>query len=267
MRTDTIGKLDGIIEVMKHLPGQHDQATYDPTKGASTGVGGYVRGRKLELSDEDLVQMECDSVVAIGRDKVLEVIMTRQGFGGLPKLVDKEEMDEAIASGAQEVFRGVKSDEAVRDTLYGPIYAGSGIRGNGIYVAYGDGDRELAEQHAGQRGAQGVMRMALRKDANIISLAGAKRGLTREQNQAMRLRDSRLDTLHKQQQQDGSISKEDYDNTRRQIIVRYDNEVATIFYDTGRWAALKGYDAIDIPSVQYKIILNRTALMIEKSSG
>lgn len=164
-------------------------------------------------------------------DLLLHGIAVEQHFDGEPKVVSAAELDELIASGQPELWRGVKARESGRtaadineELRNGPVYYGAGIYGNGVYTA-------LRENHAhafsdGTTGA--VSRMTLRPDARVG----------------------------------------DYEEIRREWSSYangiQDPTVYDFMGDPGRYAAARGWDAYVTPE-QSIVVLNRTALVIEEA--
>lgn len=89
-------------------------------------------------------------------DWFLRELIRAQGFDGLPHIVTKQEMDEYIAAGERELFRGLDSygmkgktgEDLAEQFRSGDMYVGTGLFGNGIYVAYGK-DKFDAEGYMG----------------------------------------------------------------------------------------------------------------------
>jgi hypothetical protein len=176
----------------------------------------------------------------VSQDDNLAVIMEAQGFHSKPKVVDKDGMDEIIRDGGIEVYRGVRGGslqgtvDMVQSYATGDHFVGQGIYGNGTYTAE---DYSFAKGYANQY-ANGVMRIALHKDAKVIDYPAAK---------------AATDAL--------SRSK-----AKKTVADR-----AVVADNVGRWAALNGYDAIRV-NVQaenyggvghFFVILNRGAVAVQ----
>lgn len=173
-------------------------------------------------------------------DSTLESLAKESGFSELPKVVDEDELDRIIAEGHREIWRGVnqeKKGEFTESFRSGEYFAGEGVYGNGIYTATGEDAKRLAALYSpGEYGA--VMRMAIDKDAKVISYGELK-------------------TL--------------MDNEIKKIKLDLDNEKAffeskvtrDILSDPGRFAAINGYDAIEVEGQGQFIVLNRKALYIQ----
>lgn len=102
-------------------------------------------------------------------DWFLREIARTQGFDGLPHVVTKQEMDEYLASGEQELFRGLDSygmkgstgEDLAQQFRSGDMYVGTGLFGNGIYVAYGKNKFD-AEGYMGIGAEGSMLRMTIK---------------------------------------------------------------------------------------------------------
>lgn len=158
-----------------------------------------------------------------------------QGFSGPPQVVSPQEMDDLVAGGNTEMFRGIGGEAAAQ-------YAESYRSGEPFYTtnaAYGQGmyftpDREYATAYA-QNGGQ-VLRVALDKNARVISYEDAHAGAKADFQSAL--------ASH---QPGASVSN------------------LMVSHDPGNWAMAHGYDAIVATSTFGKeiVVLNRTATYAE----
>ena len=210
-------------------------------------------------------------------DEALGEIQRLQGFDGPPTVVSREEFDRAVAAGeVTETFRGVHGGgaqdqaDAYRD---GDLYPGTGIYGNGTYVAM---DRSQADAFAGRHpegdpAAGAVLRIGLASDVRVVSLTG----LRAEMSEYMARQSGRTEQVQDLDRQMRRAA-ERTDTIEDQVAVYNDyngRKVAAagpeylVSQDEGRFAALRGYDAIDVPGGQggdQMIILNRTAVIVEE---
>lgn len=186
-------------------------------------------------------------------DRRLRAISAEQsGFTDPPQVVSRADLDEAVAGGWVELFRGVmgslgRSAESIRENFRtGPYHPGKGLYGNGFYTSP---RRHTADRYAD---SSGMLRMALHPDARIIKLSDL---------------DARVrDWLRRRQDELGDKSMAD-------------DEAVDILQDPGRFAAALGFDAVLIPpdahagdggkyrageakAPQY-LILNRSALLVQ----
>jgi hypothetical protein len=59
----------------------------------------------------------------------------------------------------------------------------------------------------------------------------------------------------------GKMSDRDYERVLESLN-RRKTVVEQVFNDEGRFAALKGYDAIDVTDLRYIVVLNRSATVV-----
>lgn len=243
---------------------------------------GVARGRHLvdELDYEAVAAGDHGSFTHGNRgDLWLGRILREQGFDGRPRLGSTTDLDQAIADGGIELFRGVTGDRITGETAStraeqfrsGDLYPGVGRFGNGTYASP---DRAVAAGYANGDDA-GMLRMVLRRDARTISITDllklrAKSGATRagrDLNEREEVELSKLDPTDV----DAAIAvRRKYDELRKGLGPR--GRVAS---DLGRLAALLGYDAVVVPTsyrghggsngVDEYVILNRTALTVQEA--
>lgn len=246
-----------------------------PVKSRSPG---RVRGRDI-TGDVDLNSLASvlDRTPAGGDDQALVEIRRAQGFDGLPDVVSKADFDRAVSAGdVVETWRGVnggKANEYAEAFRSGDLHPGWGVYGNGTYVA---NDREQAELAAGRfepgstEGA--LLRIGLTSDANVISIEMLRAEMKAyDRKNASRMVEA--EELDRQMLK----AAERVDTTEERIAVYAEfnarkNEILgpewRVSRDAGRFAALRGYDAIDVPNGQggaQMVILNRTAVIVEES--
>jgi hypothetical protein len=229
--------------------------------GAPGGHVDRVEGRDLlgELTEADWEALAgaTPSLYAVASgtagpegDRALGQIWGRQGFGGPPRVVDEATLQRAIDSGAMSLWRAVNevdlglttyqtAEQVAEHYRTGVARPGLGGAGNGTYFA-----PDRARDNMGYYG-DAVIHAALSPTARTISLAD--------------LRDL--------MEADGITSEvlfgDDSQWTPRERVLA----------DAGRYAALRGYDAIlhwwsarDKEQPHEIIVLNRTALMIAEAA-
>lgn len=200
-----------------------------------------------------------------------------QGFDGPPALVSKADMDALIADGAQPLWRGVvasptKSAEEINDEYRkGDAYWGFGIHGNGVYFS----PNENTGKYYAERRKGGLMRMALRPDAKVISLEevrrlmGPNKEAVKAKNQAQRaLFDKMIRSTP--EQREAAYAEFERDSAALDALPS-GGDRDYILSDSSNYAMAHGYDAITVrgearnsgrPEDQV-ILLNRTAAVIE----
>ncbi|MBW3113493.1 hypothetical protein KYJ26_16690 [Bacillus sp. MCCB 382] len=177
-----------------------------------------------------------------GEDKALKTLLREQGFDGKGNVVSKAELDKFIQNGEREIFRGVTNAKFAEQFKDGDLFAGLGTYGNGTYTAYGQSAEKVAQSYAGKKGD--IVRMSLKSDAKVVKydiLLG----------EMMDYEDMLAEKMAK------STSKK-----AREAI-----EAETLLIkDFGRFATMRGYDAIDVTGFEYLVVLNRTSLRIQRES-
>lgn len=170
-------------------------------------------------------------------DWFLRELARDQGFDGLPDVVIKEQMDEYVAAGERELFRGLDSygmrgktgEDLAEQFRSGDLHVGTGLFGNGTYVTYGT-DKYDAEGYMGAEREGAMLRMALKSDAKVISI---------DELETMQLVDP---------------------------VAQSYPELKNL----GCYATFKGYDGIDVGASKnepkYMVILNRTAIKVQHES-
>jgi len=197
---------------------------HKPSKGKNlVGSKADIDAMRQKVKQE---RVNYDGKTADGR---LAAIGAMQGYDDTPTVLTKKEIDRLLASGDYiEAFRGVsgvggsrgwrargssggKTAEQINEEMRsGPAYYGTGIFGNGYYLAT---DRRVAQQYAdGTTGS--VVRMLIPKSA-VTDVYDAVR------------RDAEAHSSPSSQAKGGR------------------HEVST-FWDPGRWGAAKGLDGIEI---------------------
>ena len=228
---------------------------------ASDGSGDTVE----ELVDRQMAIQQADgtpdfAAYAMGYrgphgDPVMWDIAEDRGLNGPPKVVSRDEMDALVAGGAREMWRSTSLRTShTADFREGENFWGGGLYGTGIYAAYTRGfDPDLGQ--TGKPGAvvaagyadptrggePSIVRVVLQPDAKVIGYTQAMR----EMAEYVRER---------------GFTPDRFDADPRSMAeyhIAYDN--------VGRWAALNGYDAIDLPNYGYMNIVNRAALIVDST--
>jgi hypothetical protein len=204
-------------------------------------------------SDSDIMNVVYSSAKASAgsgeRDVISMHIYKEQGFDKLPKLEEKEDLDALVKEGHIEMFRGVGStlergQVHVKDFRQGEYYPGKGVYGNGTYCAAGRRGRSTAVSYANFN-EENVMRMVLLKDAKVIS---------------------HDDLMQKQYEEKQKFREKlrTHGVGKGPDLTSKERAMYEIIEDEGKLAALMGYDAIHVPHDEYYVVLNRTALHVEK---
>ena len=219
------------------------------------------------MHDPDYISQQLN---ALHGDIVLQDMAKEVGFDKKPTLLSKEEMDAYIQQGNRELFRGIAGREAetyVEQFKTGEYFAGKGVYGNGIYTAYGEDGIEVAKQFAGGV-EKNVLRISLKKDAKIISydalIEMQKLEFTalQEEERALRRKARReADRIYDETGDDDKVEEFLKEAAKKwEEMEKYRRVLA----DPGRYALYKGYDAIDIPSSKFMLVLNRGKVFVQK---
>jgi hypothetical protein len=244
---------------------------------------GVVKGRSIvdDFDYDGAVSDAPHNIVGSGlgggkADEWLGAIRKAQGFDGKPKVVTKLEMDDAVHSGATQVFRAVKPTggktpaQLTEEYRSGDLFPGTGVYGAGTYVSP---QRETAKKYGDEAT---MLRIALRRDARVISYPDLlklrpRTGITAS---AAKLADERQAELKKVDPTDTAAIKAILE--KYEVLSSRQGSRSRIAGDIGRVAALLGYDAIYIPGdyrgagsksdgqTEY-VILNRTATIVEEA--
>jgi hypothetical protein len=209
---------------------------------------------------------------ALHGDIVLQDMAEEVGFHKKPTLLSKEEMDAYIQQGNRELFRGIGGRQGEAETYVeqfktGEYFAGKGVYGNGIYTAYGEEGFEVAKQFAGGV-EKNVLRMALKEDAKIISydalieMQKSEFTALQEEERALRRKARReADRIYDETEDDDKVEEFLKEAAKEWEEMEKSRQVLA---DLGRYALYKGYDAIDISSSRFMVVLNRGKVFVQK---
>lgn len=284
--------------VARHMPGKHDQSSHGRRgpRAAVKAAGEKAAGRVVEATAEAVVPPNRDDRKAgrdisgnvdykglpvaynakTGENDALKAIIRQQGFAGRPRVVTSAEFDAAVHDDdAREVWRGLSTPvgssggSLAEQYRTGDFYVGLGINGDGTYVAMNRADGEFY--------GSTLLRIGLRKDAKVISAGD----LDAEMDAFFAAEDGRrksaeLRALDEKLLKDLAVARTE--RSRANIRRKYRDEVfgldpdrsIALQRDPGVFAALRGYDAIEIPKERSPdkhhemIILNRTATIVQE---
>ncbi len=214
------------------------------------------------------------------------IVAEARGYGEKGLVVDKDEFKKLKSTGEYlEVRRGVgfreryvgekqviEAKKAIEEFKYGDNFYGQGIYGHGIYGDYDEKrDFEVARVYAGGD-SQFTVQMLLRKDAKIAKSAQLNQLASELLNYHDAVRLKKFKT--KEEWKTFYRSKVNLDNqdkfdTMVDFIEKHTKmndqtfDPTFTFFDEGAIATILGYDAIDVDSHKYMVILNRSALIIK----
>lgn len=281
-------KRDLVDRLVSHLDGPKAEATPAPkaavpgsAPAAPSARPARAVGRNI-ASETDYESLPLEYNLATHHDDALEEIVKRQGFDGRPQVVSRAEFDAAVKRGeVRETWRGVgrhetelTPDQLAEAYRTGDFYVGLGINGNGTYVAMRRADGEYYSSFGSGNGPT-LLRIGLRNDARVISADDLDREMDEFFGAAHRTE------KHRSLQRDmlARLAKAKSARARANIRREYyrtefygpdrRSRLLAIQRDPGRFAALRGYDAIDISKDRSPdkhaemIILNRTATIVQ----
>jgi hypothetical protein len=198
-------------------------------------------------------------------DEILDEIAKLRKFDGTPELLNKKDFE---AAEGLRLLRGVSKPEFADEFKKGKYFSGRGTSGDGTYTAYGKKADEVAKYHATSKGE--LIDMKLRPTAKVIKYDD----LIKER-EAFLGKYSGMDKADALYEEILGLPKTPEGKKRREVLYpqykKLIREASTrqvklkmVFDDAGRMATFLGYDAIDVPDVQYMIVLNRTAVVVSK---
>lgn len=234
-----------------------DEAAPEP-KRKVTSISKFAAAKNNYKPGKDEAQWFSDNAVKVDErqqggphwsDRLIEQAAQKQGWGK-PTVGSKFDVDEAVKNGWAEIHRGAESAAVIdsfRNDSAAEFHYGTGIWGNGTYFS---NDPKVAEAYATGKGLRWqasssgpTMRGAISKDAKII-------------------------TYEELEEEMKFFEGESFSDAFNYVFAT----------DPGRYAAMRGYDAILVKgrddgtgklkrkdfADQY-VILNRTALIVEGS--
>lgn len=184
--------------------------------------GGLTAEEKIDLSHlspEDLKRL----AIRGDEDLLLKEMCRIAGYDKTPRIVTKTEMDEAVAQGATEVWRGVGTGKYAEQFRSGPYWAGQGTHGNGTYTT---DDKKMSASYSNYD-EKALLRIAIPAAAKVITYAALCDEMRAE----------------------------------RGALWGLPSEVA--LNDEGRYAVTKGYDVIHATSGRYVILNRGAVLVEE----
>lgn len=257
-------------KLIDSLKGSHDSGpdAPEPGKGGTRAVGKDISG------DVDFAALPSSYNAKTGENDALKAIIGRQGYAGKPRVVSKAEFDDTLGRGdVREVWRGVTGTDAgkyAEQYRSGDFYVGLGINGDGTYVAMNKADGEYYGSM--------LLRIGLAKDAKVVSADQLDREMDAFFAQVEHRRKSaELKRLDEKLLKDLAAARtaRDRANVRRKYrdnVFGLDSDRSIALQrDPGVFAALRGYDAIEIPKERSPdkhhemIVLNRTATIVQEA--
>jgi hypothetical protein len=213
----------------------------------------------------------------------MHAIQEQQGFNGQPDTVTSEEFDRAVASGEIiQTYRGFNGEAAAdfaEAYKSGDHFPGGGVYGAGTYVAVNLEDANLGAGRWYPESTNGeVIRIGIRRDAKMVrlkKLVAEHRKFERDHADELAAEDAALSAVKKRMM--AEAAREATTEGRKRVYDSYESALAeaapmrSVTKDIGRFAALRGYDVIDVRNDDelqpQLVVLNRTATVVERASA
>lgn len=184
------------------------------------------------LSDElDLTQPN-DIADKVNGDPVLNRIYDKQGFNGAPTVVNKRAYQKALDNDTPDIHRGFGTKSHLKQYIEGDHYGGHGLFGSGTYFSE---DKSIAKKYSTDGS---LMRATWKGNAKVTTYNAMSKLSNKEVARLM---------------QPG-------------ISTKNAMAVAGVYGNLGRFAALKGYDAMIVESPfgdSQFVVLNRGKVIIQ----
>jgi len=199
-----------------------------------------------------------------GTKTYMESLLKETGGDGLPDVVTADEIAAAVGRGERELYRGVSKPEYAERFRSGPLYVGDkNANGAGIWVAWGPQGKAGASKYA--KGPGALLHMTLKPDAKVVDYKVITEQLKAERSAATKAgvaERERLKALASQAPTDEERKRlsQQASEYGRQLAIKNGFR----FGDLGRYAALSGYDAVEMPATGYMLVVNRTKLRVER---
>ena len=178
-------------------------------------------------------------------DLGLHELATEFGYDKLPVKVSSSELDKIIKNDGIELFRGVSDISHKEEFINGNYFAGRGNHGNGIYTEIGNSGVANVYAKNGETGS--IIRMALDNNAKVVN----------ESDLVDQLKSYTKEFETKWINDHPGIEP----SSNAEFLIG-----KMWFQDLGKFAILKGYDAMYIPEEKYMLVLNRSKLYVEDVS-
>ena len=165
---------------------------------------------------------------------VMAAMLHSRRADALPETVAESEIQNRVAGGEVELWRGVQEKRYGTTFRGGPLHIGTGILGSGVYAALGAEARQYALDYTGG-GAGDLIHMTVKSEAKVGDWATVVHDMGEE--------------------------------SKRLGANRRMDEFSKMFLDVGVYATAKGYDALLSPKLGMGLILNRNMLRVSKENG
>jgi hypothetical protein len=223
----TDGPGGGLLDKLTHLTSFDDLSDDDVS-----ALADHLEGVFGDLLD----QVGYDRTDPPVGDRYLAKLAADRGFDGKPEVVDE------VPDGPNLLARGLKPlgadpEEWANQFRTGQLFEGTGVNGHGTYVVQGEKAVEDAAWYASKGGV--VLRMEPQRPLSSVSLPDLYRQVLPSIRRAL---------------------------DRGDLTDRQKKAIKKATEDAGRLATLLGYDEIEAPKSDVKVLLNRAALRVQRSS-
>lgn len=169
------------------------------------------------------------------------------GYDKKPRYVPEmttEEFQAAIQDG-KVLYRGYGNGSGARTFQFvdGDYFSGKGIYGSGSYTAYGNDGIKVGKMYS-NRGDGIILEMGLDPSAKVITSDALEDLMAKEWGKYFSF-------INKEK----GLTQERF-NVLDNLFIQYEG-------DPGLWAAMHGYDAIDVAQANYMIVLNREKVLVK----
>ena len=184
-------------------------------------------------------------------------------YDKIPKNVNSKEFGSLAANSKYGIiYRGISADtpeqakEYVKQFKEGPLYVGgtnASIKGAGIYTCYGDNKAAMDySTNGGHTSNSKIIEMVLDETANVVDYDK----LVEEQNKSLNTMSKQFSKYDKSITDLDSLSQ-NIDKISDKTDLKKATFLSKVLNNAGHYAAVNGYDAIDVADKKYLIILNR----------
>lgn len=200
--------------------------------------------------------------------KNASLVLSLLDYDKTPTLVSSEVFDEMTTQSQYgKLYRGITGDNVdlyINELKEGKMYVGgnnAAAYGSGIYTAYGDSFGKIVENYAssGNTSNGKIVEMLLSDETRIVDFDI----INIEKEEVLDSISKRFNKYNKEIVDFNSLTlniDSITDETDKKIALYLQKTLN----DTGLYASLRGYDAINIQDKKYIVILNRGKVFMEK---
>jgi hypothetical protein len=189
-----------------------------------------------------------------------KAIIHEQGFDGPPNVISSRALDRYVAIGEREFFRWLSAPGYGEDFRGGDLFVGRGSYGSGAYLVGGPHGLTRARSF-GPGGT--ILRLSLKNGARVADYDELQEDAYRGREHAIqRLRTAQAAAEAEAVRQGDAAAMRQLDQRYHRLV-----EIEHAKYDDiGRYAAYLGFDAIVVAGQDYCVLLNRTAVRVQREN-